>query len=192
MRTNHALQLMRESISKEDDSILTADQKGLKDELLYTFTLLMSGDHTTASVVKELMKTYPYKSLTTAYARVRDAKELFGDVTTGHRMVDSLILLQRCERNWEDTAAVSSVVDRIELRDKVLNTLLKIRGANGAEEGHADPSKYEPHTYDIRLSKPVKRLLFGLLKDGVVDLETMPDLSTTATVVEQEPPPPAP
>ena len=159
----------------------------LKEELLYTFTLLMSGDHTTRSVVDELMKTYPFKSHTTAYARVRDAKLLFGDVTTGHRMVDSRILLQRCEKNWQDTQSVADVGYRIELRDKVLQTQLKIRGTGGAEEGHVDPSKYEPHTYELRLSKPVKRLLFGLLRDGVVDLDAMPELHTTAEEVKGTP-----
>ena len=188
MRTNNPLALMRESLAKEDDSILTAEQKTVRDELLYGFTLLMSGEHTTRTVVDELMKTYGYKSLTTAYARVRDAKVLFGDVTTGHRMVDSLILLQRCESNWEATEAIANVADRVELRDKVLNTLLKIRGTGGMEEGHADPSKYEPHTYELRLSKPVKRLLFGLLRDGVVDLDAMPELHTTATEVKPDAP----
>ena len=85
--------------------------------------------------------------------------------------------------NWEDTAKVAEVGYRIELRDKVLQTQLKIRGTNGAEEGMVDPSKYEPHTYELRLSKPVKRLLFGLLRDGVVDLDNMPELHTTASVV---------
>lgn len=190
MSTNHTLSRLRESFVQDDESILTTEQVELREQLLHTFSLLMGGEHTTRSCVDEIMRTYGIKSITTAYARIRDAKALFGDVTTGHRMADSLILWQRAEKNWEDTAKIADVADRVEKRDKVLQTMMKIRGAGGAEEGVVDPSKYEPHTYQIRLSKPVKRLLFNLLKSGAVDLdEDMPEMITEAVVVQPAPAP---
>ena len=183
---NDRLAMIRESIVKDDTSILNPRDLQLRAELLDTFTLLMTGQHTMRSCAEEIMRMHGIRSQMTAYSRIRDAKLLFGDVSSSHRQVDAMILYMRCEQNWEDTKSIADVAVRVELRDKVVNTMQKIR-ASGDMDNY-DPGRLAPEPTVMRLSKPIKRMVLAMVVKGVVDLDAdLPAMDVPATVLSSTP-----
>lgn len=189
----HAAKLARihKALSTNDDTILTEEEATLMGELRFAFELLLSGDFTQQRAVDELKRKYTIGDVT-AMGRIRDAKQVFGDVTKGHRAMDAHIAYMRAEKVYmmamglddskippdlrhlpqdERLEILASMGRRVNLEVALnaINTMVKIRGLDKEESQLIDPAILERDT-TISLNAQAKSLIKALLGQGVVNL----------------------
>ena len=138
----------------------------LRQQLEFAFKLLIDGERTSGEVVQALMEEFGIKNEVTAYARIRDAKALFGDVVKANRQVEAHIQYMRAE------AIYKKAMDNEDLETalKAVDTMAKIRGLDKEDLSGIDPSKLEPHTYEVQLDPRMAAFVTSLLQMGRVNL----------------------
>ncbi len=157
--------LIRKAMVEQDDTLLTPDLVAMREQLQYAFQLLADGSRTQGEVVREMMDHYGM-SMMTAYARIRDSKALFGDVVKANRAVEAHVQYMRAETIYQRALENND----LELALKAVDTMAKIRGLDKEDLAGIDPSKLEPHQYQLVLDPRMEQFLKLVLNSGRVNL----------------------
>ena len=175
--------IIRNSIVENDDSALTPAELELKEQCLFAFKLMVDGEKTKGEVVKALMEEYGIRNTVTAYGRIRMAGEWFGDSVKANRQVEAHIQYMRAE------AIYKKAMDNEDLETalKAVDTMAKIRGLDKEDLSGIDPSKLEPHTYEVQLDPRMAAFVTSLLQMGRVNLtEALGDVPEAEVVPTTE------
>lgn len=204
-RRSHAETLARihKAVSTNDDSILTAEEGDLLKELQFAFELLLSGDYTQQRVVEELKRKFSPMGDVTATGRIRDAKQVFGDVTKGQRAMDAHIAYMRAEKVYMmamglDDSRVEVQVDKETLAlmapDERMEFMMDMQDAKpktdlvtalqaintmvkirglDKEESQLIDPAVLERDTTISLNAQAKKLIAALLGQGVVNLSAL-------------------
>lgn len=173
-RNDARLERVRASITNNDDSRLTEEDKVYRDELLSAFDLLMSEEHTERSLLSALVAQFNI-SLGTALRRLQDAKHAFSDLLPGNRITDAHRLIMQCEADLQEANAITDPKERLEVKDRIRNTLIKLRGLDKPDDG-IDPSAYEPSKMVVSMPPALNSALLKLVGQGFVNLSNQVQL----------------
>ncbi len=183
MRENR-VELIRKAVLEKDNSLLTPELVQLRQQLEFAFKLLIDGSRTSGEVVQALMEEFGLKNEVTAYARIRDAKALYGDVVKANRQVEAHVQYMRAEGIYR--RAMDN--DNMEVALKAVDTMAKIRGLDKEDLNAIDPSKLEAHQYQLQLDPRMEQFVKLLLGSGRINLtELMGDVPVAEIVQPPSP-----
>lgn len=193
------LDKIRTAILEKDDSRLTERELQWKEQMTTAFKLLLTGEYTRRDVVNTLMEDHGVNNSVTAYARIRDAMQVYGDVASANRQVEALIAYQRAEEMWKRALTIMAgtkgedgkviapdPVTMMEAMDRALKAneqMIKIRGVDRDQPNELDPAKFQPLPNQFILAKSVDQMVKAMLKAGVIDLNTILQNIPVAEVV---------
>ena len=184
------LRIIHSAVIKNDNTLLNTQQKAYLDLMREAFSMLLVPTSTESEVAKQLAETHQIERLRAVQA-VGDCKRLFGDVVSTSRQADAHIAYQRAEWIWskavkqfKKATTKTQKLDALDVANRALNTAVKIRGLDKDLPEGFDPSKTEPHKYEISVSPEIAEALNAMAQRGLVNLD---DYVRTGTVEDATP-----
>ncbi len=127
----------------ESHIILSSAELEIKKRWEAAFSLLVNY-HSTEQAVPLLIESQKI-SRAQAYRDIRDAKNLFGDVTKSSKSADRYILGELAMKTFQ-VAAKSHDVDGM---NRAISNLIKIKGLDRPDDVSINPEDIESHSYYI-------------------------------------------
>lgn len=104
-----------------------------------------------------------------AYRDVKNAMELFGDVTASDKQAYRHILFEFAMKIFQLAATKSDLAEM----NKSLNTMVKIRGLDREDPDIPDFSMLQNNTFNINLEQSQLAALQNIIKSGVIEVDTI-------------------
>lgn len=146
---------------------LTEKEEVIRERWSACFTLLCQY-HSPQQAVGVIQQKFGI-SEAQAYRDVKNAIELFGDVTSSDKQAYRHILFEFAMKIFQLAATKSDLSEM----NKALNTMVKIRGLEREDPNMPDFSLLQNNTYNINLEKSQLTALQNILKSGVVDVNNL-------------------
>lgn len=151
----------------DDKIVLTAKEQELYHRMKFIFSLRLRNKYSKQQAVTKTIEEFGV-SPATAYRDYAAACALYGDIddvdTRGEKMVlreERWFLYQNAikERNWEAANKILDSYERLfDFTDR---------------SGDIEPDKIAAHTYHMKISKKMEKIILSKLEKGVIDLNNV-------------------
>jgi hypothetical protein len=146
---------------------LTAKEEEIRTRWSACFSLLCQY-HSPQQAVNVLQQRFEI-SEAQAYRDVKNATELFGDVTSSDKQAYRHILFEFAMKIFQLAATKSDLSEM----NKSLNTMVKIRGLDRDDPDLPDFSLLQNNIYNINLEQNQLTMLQNIIKSGVIDVDSI-------------------
>lgn len=144
---------------------LTKKEEEIRNRWASCFSLLCQY-HSPQQAVNVMVKTYAI-SEAQAYRDVKNALELFGDVTSSNKEAYRHILFEFAMKIFQLAATKTDLPEM----NRALITMVKIRGLDKEDPNLPDFSAFQNNTYNILIQDSQREVLERLTSQGLINID---------------------
>ena len=179
------------------DKIHTAIVEGKTDKLsaklqeklerLTSVWRMLCSKNKSQKVILQQIKTTHHLEIAQAYREIRDAQQLFGEITTPDLKGMRYIQYLRAEEIFLK-AKDHDDIKGLDIAVKALKEMRLLYNLHEADDGSIDPTKLQPHDYTVKLPKQVEDILMKAISGGKVNLSQLVPTSVIeeARIINEE------